>query len=111
MKALLSKTAGLDGLKLCEAPDPEPGPKQVLIQVKAFGVNFPDLLMIEDRYQFKPPRPFAPGGEFSGVVAWAVKLERIWGTLSDSELRVAARRVKSSNWLALVTSTSGSAVY
>jgi len=71
MRALLSKTTGLEGLTLCEAPDPEPGPKQVMIQVKACGVNFPDLLMIEDRYQFKPPRPFAPGGEFSGVVAWA----------------------------------------
>ena len=39
-----------------------------MVQVKACGVNYPDVLIIEDKYQFKPPRPFAPGGEISGVV-------------------------------------------
>jgi NADPH2:quinone reductase len=69
MKALLSKVVGgPDTLVLEEVPDPKPGPGEVVIAVKACGVNYPDLLIIEDRYQFKPPRPFSPGGEVAGVV-------------------------------------------
>jgi len=69
MKALLSKAPGpARTLVLEEIPDPTPGPGQVVIDVKACGVNFPDVLMIEDRYQVKPPRPFAPGIEVAGVV-------------------------------------------
>ena len=69
MKALLSKTTGgPEGLVLEDVPSPVPGPGEVLIQVKAASVNFPDALMIQDLYQFKPPRPFAPGGEVAGVV-------------------------------------------
>ncbi len=69
MKAMLSKQAGgPDTLVLEELPDPKPGAGEVLLAVKACGVNYPDLLIIEDRYQFKPPRPFAPGGEVAGVV-------------------------------------------
>jgi NADPH2:quinone reductase len=69
MKALLSKTAGgPETLVVEDAPDPAPGRGEVLVQIKACGVNFPDVLMIEDRYQYKPQRPFAPGGEISGVV-------------------------------------------
>ncbi len=69
MKAMLSKQAGgPDTLVLEELPDPKPGPGEVLLAVKACGVNYPDLLIIEDRYQFKPPRPFAPGGEVAGIV-------------------------------------------
>ena len=45
-----------------------PGPGQIAIPVKACGVNFPDVLIIEDKYQFKPPLPFAPGAEIAGVV-------------------------------------------
>ena len=52
-----------------EKPNPEPGKGQVLIEVKAAGVNYPDTLIIRDLYQFKPPRPFTPGTEVSGVVA------------------------------------------
>ena len=51
-----------------ELPDPKPGPGEVLLAVKACGVNYPDVLIIEDKYQFKPPRPFAPGGEVAGVI-------------------------------------------
>jgi NADPH2:quinone reductase len=51
-----------------EVPDPHPGPGQLVLAVKACGVNFPDSLIIEDRYQFKPPRPFSPGGEIAGTV-------------------------------------------
>lgn len=69
MKALLSITpGGPDALKVTELPDPVPGQGELLVRVKAAAVNYPDVLIIEDRYQFKPPRPFAPGGEIAGVV-------------------------------------------
>lgn len=59
---------GPEQLKWTETETPEPGPGQIRIAVKAAGVNFPDTLIIRDLYQFKPPRPFAPGGEVAGVV-------------------------------------------
>ena len=69
MKAMLSRSVGgPETLVLEELPDPKPGPGEVVLAVKACGVNYPDLLIIEDKYQFKPPRPFAPGGEVAGVV-------------------------------------------
>jgi NADPH2:quinone reductase len=69
MKALLSKApGGPETLVLEEVPDPVPGESEVRVQVRAVGVNFPDLLIIQDLYQVKPPRPFAPGGELAGVV-------------------------------------------
>ena len=69
MKAMLSRQAGgPDTLELTELPDPTPGVGEVVIAVKACGVNYPDSLIIEDKYQFKPPRPFAPGGEVAGLV-------------------------------------------
>ncbi len=69
MKILLSKAPGAaDTLVLEEAPDPVAGAGEVVVRVAACGVNYPDALIIEDRYQFKPERPFAPGGEISGIV-------------------------------------------
>src|SRR5258708_918686 len=69
MKALLSRQpGGPETLTLEDVPDPNPGRGEVRIGVRAVGVNFPDLLIIQDLYQIKPPRPFAPGGELSGVV-------------------------------------------
>ncbi len=69
MKALLSKApGGPETLILDDLPDPSPAPGQVLVAVKACAINYPDVLIIEDKYQFKPPRPFAPGGEIAGVV-------------------------------------------
>jgi NADPH2:quinone reductase len=69
MKAMLSKqVGGPETLVLEELPSPEPKAGQAIVSVKACGVNYPDVLIIEDKYQFKPPRPFAPGGEISGVV-------------------------------------------
>lgn len=69
MRAIVSRTSGGPGtLALEEVADPVAGPGQVLVDVRAVGVNYPDALMIEDRYQLKPPRPFSPGGELSGVV-------------------------------------------
>lgn len=69
MRAVLSKTpGGPDTLVVEEVPDPSPMKGEVVIAVKAVGVNFPDTLIIEDRYQFRPPRPFSPGAEAAGVV-------------------------------------------
>ncbi|MBS0333523.1 MAG: NADPH:quinone oxidoreductase family protein [Proteobacteria bacterium] len=69
MKALLSKAVGgPETLVLEDVPAPEAKPGHAVVAVKAIGVNFPDVLIIEDKYQFKPERPFAPGGELSGVV-------------------------------------------
>lgn len=69
MKAILSEAVGgPETLQLREIAAPVPGPEQVLVAVKAVGVNFPDALIIRDLYQFKPQRPFAPGGEIAGVV-------------------------------------------
>jgi NADPH2:quinone reductase len=69
MKALLSKHAGgPETLVLEDMPEPLPGAGEVRIAVRACGVNFPDMLIIQDLYQYKPPRPFAPGAEVAGVV-------------------------------------------
>ncbi|MBU1374662.1 MAG: NADPH:quinone oxidoreductase family protein [Alphaproteobacteria bacterium] len=69
MKALLSKAVGgPETLVLEDVASPEAKPGQAVVSVKAIGVNFPDVLIIEDKYQFKPERPFSPGGEISGVV-------------------------------------------
>ena len=69
MKAILSKTVGgPDTLVLEDAPDPALKPGEAIVAVKACGVNYPDVIIIEDKYQFKPPRPFSPGGEVAGVV-------------------------------------------
>lgn len=72
MKALLSRSpGGPDTLSLMEIAAPQPQSHELLIDVKAVGVNYPDVLIIEDRYQFRPPRPFAPGAEIAGVVRGA----------------------------------------
>ncbi|HEX2559600.1 NADPH:quinone oxidoreductase family protein [Phenylobacterium sp.] len=69
MKAVLSKQiGGPETLELGELPSPEAKPGHAVIDVKACGVNFPDVLIIEDKYQFKPQRPFSPGGEVAGIV-------------------------------------------
>jgi len=69
MKALVStRPGGPETLVLVDWPEPIPGPGQLRVRVLACGINYPDLLIIEDRYQVRPPRPFAPGSEISGVV-------------------------------------------
>lgn len=69
MRALLSYApGGPETLTIGELPDPQPKAGEVLVAVKACAINYPDTLMIVDQYQFKPTRPFAPGGELSGVV-------------------------------------------
>jgi NADPH2:quinone reductase len=69
MKAVLCENWGLpETLVIAELPDVIPGPGQIAIDVKAAGVNFPDVLIIQKKYQFKPELPFTPGSELSGVV-------------------------------------------
>ena len=69
MRAVLSKApGGPETLVVEEVLDPRPMKGEVVIEVRAVGVNFPDTLIIEDKYQFKPTRPFSPGGEVAGVV-------------------------------------------
>lgn len=69
MRAVLSKMpGGPETLVVEEALDPTPLKGEVVIEVKAVGINFPDTLIIEDKYQFKPQRPFSPGAEVAGVV-------------------------------------------
>jgi len=60
---------GPETLRLEALPDPVPGAGQLLVSIAACGVNFPDLLMIQDLYQVKAPRPFSPGAEIAGTVA------------------------------------------
>jgi NADPH2:quinone reductase len=69
MRAILSKTpGGPETLVVEEVLDPKPMKGEVVIEVRAVGINYPDTLIIEDRYQFKPQRPFSPGAEVAGVV-------------------------------------------
>ncbi|MDC1312034.1 NADPH:quinone oxidoreductase family protein [Burkholderiales bacterium] len=69
MRAVLCKELGMpDSLVLEEVPGLIPSAGQVLISVEACGVNFPDTLIIQGKYQFKPELPFSPGGEVSGSV-------------------------------------------
>ena len=69
MKAVLCKSHGMpDALVVEDVPSPDLTEGQVLISVKACGVNFPDTLIIQGKYQFKPDLPFSPGGEVSGVI-------------------------------------------
>jgi NADPH2:quinone reductase len=91
MKALMSTRVGPpEMLELCDAPDPVAGEGEVVIAVKAAGVNFPDALIIEDKYQFKPERPFAPGGEVAGVI------ESVGAGVTH--LKVGQRVIGSSGW-------------
>jgi NADPH2:quinone reductase len=105
MKTVLCKRYGPpESLALEEVESPRADAGQVVIEIHACGVNFPDVLMIEDKYQFKPPLPFAPGGEVAGVVkevgegvTEVQKGERVlastgWGGFAE-EIAIDARRV------------------
>jgi NADPH:quinone reductase len=69
MKALLCREfAGLEQLKVEDVPSPVAGEGQVVVTVKVASLNYPDALMVQGKYQFKPPLPFTPGSELAGVV-------------------------------------------
>lgn len=70
MRALVCKDfAPYDQLKVEDVPEPDLGEGMVMIDVKAAGVNFPDILLVEGKYQMKPPTPFVPGMEAAGIVS------------------------------------------
>jgi NADPH2:quinone reductase len=69
MKAMVATRWGEPKeLEYLDVADPQPGPGQVLIETRAIGCNFPDILMVQGKYQVKPPHPFSPGHEIGGVV-------------------------------------------
>ena len=69
MKAVLCKAYGPpESLVVEDVPSPVAGPGEVVVSVKAASVNFPDVLIIQNKYQIKPPLPFSPGSELAGVV-------------------------------------------
>ena len=66
---LCENPTGVDALQWKELPTPQPKAGEVLIEIKAASLNFPDLLIVQNKYQIKPPLPFVPGSEYAGVVA------------------------------------------
>lgn len=66
---LCENPVGVDALQWKELPTPAPQAGEVLVEIKAASLNFPDLLIVQNKYQFKPPLPFVPGSEYAGVVA------------------------------------------
>ena len=65
---LCTQPTGVEALAWTEQPTPAPGPGQVLIAIKAASLNFPDLLIVQNKYQIKPPLPFVPGSEYAGTI-------------------------------------------
>ena len=65
---LCENPTGVDALTWTELPTPQPKAGEVLIEIKAASLNFPDLLIVQNKYQMKPPLPFVPGSEYAGVV-------------------------------------------
>ncbi|MEB2786032.1 NADPH:quinone oxidoreductase family protein [Algoriphagus persicinus] len=79
MRAMICEEFGsLENLKVGELPDPKPGKNQVLIKVAVCGVSFPDLLIIQNKYQFQPELPYSPGGEVVGeIIELGEKVENL----------------------------------
>jgi NADPH2:quinone reductase len=65
---LCENPVGVDALLWKELPTPEPGAGQVRLRIEAASLNFPDLLIVQNKYQMKPPLPFVPGSEYAGVI-------------------------------------------
>lgn len=65
---LCENPVGVDALSWKEMPTPQPKAGEVLIEIKAASLNFPDLLIVQNKYQLKPALPFVPGSEYAGIV-------------------------------------------
>jgi NADPH2:quinone reductase len=65
---LCENPVGVEALTWKEMPTPVPSPGEVLIEIQAASLNFPDLLIVQNKYQMKPPLPFVPGSEYAGVI-------------------------------------------
>jgi len=87
---LCENPVGVDALNWKESPTPTPKAGEVLIEIKAASLNFPDLLIVQNKYQIKPPLPFVPGSEYAGVVAAVMR------TASNSTSKFA---VKANRWI------------
>ena len=66
---LCENPVGVEALQWKELPTPQPKDGEVLVEIKAASLNFPDLLIVQNKYQIKPPLPFVPGAEYAGVIA------------------------------------------
>ena len=98
MRALICSELGpADQLSVQEAPDPQPGPGEIVLDVRAAGLNFPDTLIIEGKYQFRPDLPFVPGGEASGVVS-AVGAEVKGIAVGDEVIAMAVAGAFAEKW-------------
>jgi len=65
---LCEQPTGVDAVQWKQLPTPEPGAKQVRVAIKAASLNFPDILIVQNKYQFKPEPPFVPGSEYAGLI-------------------------------------------
>ena len=95
MKAFLCKEFGpVDSHQVEEIEDPVAGPGEVVVDIKATGISFPDVLIVQGLYQFKPPFPFSPGSEISGVISSVGESvtrykegDRVMGSIGSGGLR------------------------
>lgn len=93
MKAVLCKAIG-EPLAVEDVPPPVAGEGEVLVRVKAVGLNFFDTLLVQGKYQVKPPLPFSPGGEFAGVTADGRRVTAYCGHgAARPEIAIAARKL------------------
>lgn len=119
MKAILCRQFGPpESLVLEDVPSPEPGAGEAVVTVKAASVNFPDLLIVQNQYQVKPPLPFSPGSEMAGIVkevgegvTSAKPGDRViafstWGAFAEECLVPAARLVPLPAGMDFVTGAS-----
>src|SRR3989441_7216917 len=124
MKAVLCKEYGPpESLVIEDIPSPRPGKGQVVITVKACGVNFPDTLIIQGKYQFKPAMPFSPGGEVAGIVKELGEgVERVkigdrviaftgWGGFAEEVVADAARLIPMPGGMDFATAAAFVMVY
>jgi NADPH:quinone reductase len=75
--ACVVTTTGPEDVRVLELPEPEPGPGQVVVDVRAAGISYPDVLLSQGRYQYRPEPPFAPGAEVAGVIRSAPEGARV----------------------------------
>jgi len=99
MRALVcSELGSAEKLSIQEVPDPQPGPGDIVLDVRPAGLNFPDTLIIEGKYQFRPDLPFVPGGEASGVVS-AVGSEVSRLSVGDEVIAMAVSGAFAEKWV------------
>lgn len=122
MRAWRSTTPGLDHLELVTLPRPEFAAGEALVRVESAALNFSDLLMIDDRYQVRPPRPFTPGQELGGTVIAAgpdsglkpgdrVASKILWGGFADYAAVRGDMAIRVPDGIPIATATALPVVY